>query len=45
MKIVLDKDDVMKIVCKEYKILTIEVVGRSVTPVCDLVYWEGNLEE
>lgn len=45
MKIVLDRDDVMRLICKEYNIETIETQGGGVIPGCDLVYWEGHPDD
>ena len=45
MKIVLDKNDVMRLICEELHIEVIEVHGGEVMPERDVIYWEGNPSE
>ncbi len=45
MKIVLSKDDVMRLICEDLHISIIETMGGGVMPERDVVYWEGNPDE
>ena len=45
MKIVLDKNDVMRLICEDFRIPTTETMGGGVMPERDVVYWEGNPDE
>ena len=45
MKIVLSKDDVVRLICKELHIEATELVDGKVWPEKDYIYWEGNPEK
>lgn len=47
MKIILTKDNVMKILCNHFGIPYVEVddPGTKVIPRKDEIYWEGNPEK
>ena len=38
MKIVLDKDDVMRLICEDLRISVIETIGGGVMPERDVIY-------
>ena len=44
MKIILSKDDVVRLICKEYHI-DMEITSGKAWPKKDYIYWEGNPEE
>ncbi len=45
MKIVLDKEDVMRLICRGYHLEFSETMGGEVIPERDCIYRQGNPDE
>ena len=45
MKIVLSKNDVMRLICEDLHISVTETMGGGVIPERDVIRWEGNPDE